>query len=95
MFCGLSFPEVFERLDLAPDFVWEAKTGDAEVLYIHRRIGGADIYFVSNQKLRAEPITAKFRVAGRQPELWDPVTGTITRPAMFKATVSSTASGCR
>ena len=64
-----------DRLSLAPDFEWRAKAADAEVLYIHRRIGDADVYFVSNQKLRTEPITARFRVAGRQPELWDPLTG--------------------
>jgi hypothetical protein len=85
---GLSFPEVFKRLNLAPDFEWEAGNSDAEVLYIHRRIGDAEVYFVANQKLRAEPIRATFRVAGRQPELWDPVTGTITRPAVFKAAAS-------
>ena len=43
--------------------------------WIHRRDGGTDIYFVSNQK--AAPATAEiaFRLAGRQPELWDAVTG--------------------
>lgn len=88
VYWGLSFPEIFNHLSLAPDFTWKAKSGDAEVLYIHRRIGDADVYFVSNQKLRTEPITAKFRVAGRQPELWDPVTGTTTRPAVYKASTS-------
>ncbi len=84
----LSFSEIFNRLGVAPDFAWEAKSGDAEVLYIHRRIGDADVYFVSNQKLRTEPIIAKFRVAGRQPELWDPVTGTTTRPAVYQVSAS-------
>ncbi|HOC57443.1 MAG TPA: glycosyl hydrolase [Verrucomicrobiota bacterium] len=85
VYWGLSFPEVFNRLGLAPDFAWEARSADAEVFYIHRRIGDAEVFFVSNQKPRTEPITAKFRVANRQPELWDPVTGTVTQPAVFKA----------
>ena len=43
--------------------------------FFHRRTAEADIYFVAN--LYDEPIekTASFRVSGRQPELWDPVTG--------------------
>jgi hypothetical protein len=88
VYWGLSFPEIFKRLGLAPDFAWEARSGDAEVLYIHRRIEDADVYFVSNQKLRTEPIAARFRVGDRQPELWDPVTGAITRPAVYKASAS-------
>ncbi len=88
VFWGLSFPEIFQRLSLAPDFEYETKAEDAEVLYLHRRINGAEVYFVSNQKLRSEPITAQFRVVGRRPELWDPVTGVITRPAVFKTNAS-------
>ncbi len=88
VYWGLAFPEIFKRLSLAPDFEWRARNSDAEVLYIHRRIGDADVYFVSNQKPRSEHITAQFSVAGRQPELWDPVTGEITRPAMFRSTPS-------
>jgi len=57
----------------------------AEVLYVHRQASGAEIYFVSNQKNRAENLEAVFRVEGRAPELWDAATGTITRPAVLKA----------
>ena len=48
-------------------------TGD--VRYIHRREGTTDLYFVGNRT--AQPLTAgcRFRVTGRQPELWDPLTG--------------------
>lgn len=88
VYWGLSFPDLFSRLGLAPDFDWEAQSGDAEVLYIHRRVGEAEVYFISNQKLRPEPITARFRVAGRQPEMWDPITGSTTRPAVYQATAS-------
>jgi hypothetical protein len=43
--------------------------------FAHRRTPEADIYFVAN--LHDEPIakTARFRVTGRRPELWNPVTG--------------------
>jgi hypothetical protein len=61
---------VLARLGAPPDF--EA-TGDLR--HIHRRDGTADIYFVGNRT--AQPVAAdcRFRVTGRQPEVWDPLTG--------------------
>jgi len=80
VFANLPFEEILQRINLPADFEWRAAGADAEVLYTHRRINGADVYFVSNQRYRAEDVTAIFRVADREPELWDPATGTITRP---------------
>ena len=46
--------------------------------YIHRRVGEADIYFVSNQENRpADAICARSGWPGKRPELWDPETGAI------------------
>ena len=50
--------------------------------YTHRRAGEADIYFVSGQG----NADCTFRVAGRQPELWDPVGGSIQDAASWRAT---------
>ncbi len=43
--------------------------------YIHRATATADIYFVSSRSGHSEDFRCSFRVAGRAPELWDPVTG--------------------
>ncbi|MCX7006303.1 MAG: glycosyl hydrolase, partial [Kiritimatiellaeota bacterium] len=58
------------RLGVAPDF--EA-TGD--VRYIHRREAGAEIYFVGNRSAQPLATECRFRVTGKQPELWNPLTG--------------------
>jgi hypothetical protein len=61
------------ELKLQPDFV----AGTPAVQYSHRKYGDTDIYFVTNQsgsRVQASPV---FRVSGKQPELWDPVTGKI------------------
>ncbi len=43
--------------------------------YIHRTDGGAEIYFVCNRTNFAANATVAFRVTGKAPELWNPVTG--------------------
>lgn len=67
---------VLSTMGVPPDF--ESKH---PLRYIHRRDGDADIYYVSSMHsagtLDADCV---FRVAGKQPELWDPLTGE-TRPA--------------
>ncbi|HWA83709.1 MAG TPA: glycosyl hydrolase [Fimbriimonadaceae bacterium] len=43
--------------------------------WIHRKDGNADIYFVANPKYAPGDFEPSFRVAGKEPELWDPMTG--------------------
>ena len=62
--------ELLTRSDLAPDF-----ESDSFLRYAHRHDGGADFYFVANPEDRVLNSRATFRVGGREPELWDPVTG--------------------
>jgi hypothetical protein len=70
-----------ELMGLAPDF---SCGGEKDILYIHRVIDGADVYFVSNQQSVERVIPARFRVAGRQPEIWDPVTGATTKSGLYQ-----------
>lgn len=41
-----------------------------DLMSIHRRTEGADIYFVSNREVRPVNQTVRFRVTGRAPEFW-------------------------
>jgi hypothetical protein len=72
---ALGFEELFQQIGLSPDFTYRADATDAEILYIHRRTSDAEVYFISNQKNRAEEIVATFRAGDRAPEWWDPATG--------------------
>jgi (4-O-methyl)-D-glucuronate---lignin esterase len=64
--------QVLSDMGLPPDF-----TADGPVRYTHRRTAEADIYFIANQSAGRLDATCAFRVVGRQPQLWDPVTGEI------------------
>jgi hypothetical protein len=68
---------------IAPDFRYSSQSGDAEILFQHRRSAQGDGYFLVNRKPRAERIEARFRVTGKAPDLWHADTGRI-EPASFR-----------
>jgi hypothetical protein len=72
---GKSVREVLATAGVQPDFtVADAQPG-AFLDWIHRSVDGTEIYFIANRNNRAEKATCTFRVRGKQPEIWDPVTG--------------------
>ena len=66
------------------DFIVSKIKGEVIIKNIHRRNNKTDIYFVANTSRNTGSATCAFKVAGRQPELWDPVTGTIRNLNQFK-----------
>ncbi len=62
--------EILSRMGLPPDF-----NTDGDVRYIHRRDDGAEIYFIASRTNVEQTVRCTFRVAGKQPEMWNPVTG--------------------
>ena len=50
-------------------------TNAIELDWIHRQTDRRDIYFVANLSEASGQVEAVFRVSGKAPELWDPVSG--------------------
>lgn len=50
-------------------------SSDVRLRFDHRQAGAADIYFLANPADSVVAASCTFRVTGKQPELWDPVTG--------------------
>ena len=72
---------------LAPDFARaDRAVTNAPLDYIHRQDNGTEIYFVANQQATALRIDCLFRVKGKTPELWDPVTGTLRPLPAYQGT---------
>ncbi|MGI4866085.1 MAG: glycosyl hydrolase [Janthinobacterium lividum] len=67
----------FEMLGLERDVTASNASGQRVrgIAWTHRTAPEFDIYFISNQLDSARTIELSLRVAGRQPELWDAVTG--------------------
>ena len=63
-----------KRRGCAPDFTCD----DRDVTWIHRRAGDDDLYFVAVPNKGHKKVACSFRVGGKKPELWDPVTGGIS-----------------
>ena len=71
---GRAAREVLWDDGVAPDFEATATAGSAVIDYIHRTFEGTELYFICNQTNAAQSLNARFRVAGREPELWDALT---------------------
>ena len=79
---GKTARQVLIEDGISPDFEIEAsKEGVFD--YIHYQIDEMDVYFVCNQTEQTEDVLCRFRVAGKTPELWDPVTGQTRRQVAF------------
>lgn len=74
---GRTLTEIFADAQLPPDVEFRNPPQEARLLFTHRHSSEAEIYFLSNQSARVERVDCAFRDAGpgRQPELWDAVTG--------------------
>ena len=66
LFRGVTLASALKDRNILPDF-------EGPFEYVHRRAADADIYFLKG----SGSAECTFRVAGRQPELWDAVSGSI------------------
>ncbi|WP_159020701.1 glycosyl hydrolase [Algibacter sp. L3A6] len=55
-----------------------------DIEYTHHHIDENDFYFISNQSYDPKKATCTFRVTGKQPELWNPETGKISKNLNWK-----------
>jgi hypothetical protein len=70
-YCDFSIiKQVLSKLGVPPDF-----ESDGALRYAHRRTDDSDIYFVANREDRLVDANCTFRVTGKAPTLWDPLTG--------------------
>jgi hypothetical protein len=71
--------KILGDMGVPPDFI----SGEP-LRCIHRRGGGADVYFVANRASRSVSTTGAFRVTGKEPEFWWPDSGRMERAPAFQ-----------
>lgn len=81
---GKTSREFLQSQNIAFDFEVIGIEKQEDYQYIHYTIDDADVYFVCNQTKQSQAVDCTFRVTGKQPELWDPVTGEITKAGAFR-----------
>ena len=82
VYCGDATREVLHALGVVPDF--ESPSGTLD--YIHRRVDGADIYFIRNTRAEAFSGEVTLRSRDRTPELWRPDTAAIEAQRIYDFT---------
>ncbi len=80
---GLTPGEVLRRLNVSADFASSASL-DAPPVWVHRHREDADIYFIANQADSPQQIEARFRISGKDVEVWRPMTGE-REPASYES----------
>ncbi len=64
--------QILTEMGIGPDV-----TAPEAIDFIHRRDGHTEIYFLRNVTQEAQKASVTFRVDGKQPEFWDPVSASI------------------
>ena len=72
VYAGQNIGEVFQAMNVAPDFDSAKPAADTHLEFIHRRVKDGDLYFVDNRGDAANKVEATFRVSGKEAELWHP-----------------------
>lgn len=79
---GIGSRDYLMAKGMYPDF--QSSNGNQDDYdYIHYTIGDTEVYFVSNQTEETRSFESTFRIQGRQPELWDALTGEIRDATAF------------
>lgn len=70
------YPDFRFEVDTEPFSTAKWPATEPFVDFIHRRVGDTEIYFLANRTGCRLVTECRFRVSGKEPELWNPVTGT-------------------
>jgi len=79
-YSDMDWGKLLPQLNVTPDF--EVK-GKESYGYIHRKSVSEDIYFFYNEDDTAQVYECTFNVDGKIPELWNPMTGEITKLVQY------------
>ncbi len=74
--------DVLKTEKILPDLNTRQDDG-MNILFIHKKVDGNDVYFVMNQQNSEIRREISFRITGKTPEIWDPEYGSIVKTAVY------------
>jgi len=84
---GMDMQQAMDLLKVIPDCKISQSNS---ILFIHRQLKDGSVYFLSNQENVPVSIAAEFRIAGKKPELWNAIDGSIRELPLFRQTANTT-----
>ncbi|MFS4482736.1 glycosyl hydrolase [Hyunsoonleella sp. 2307UL5-6] len=81
-YTNLNWDTLLPKLNVTPDFTIKGKEAAD---FIHRKTTTEDIYFFYNEDDAPKVFECTFNIDGKIPELWNPMTGEITKLAQFSS----------
>ena len=83
VYAGDTVAQALDAMHVLPDFSYKAQSGgEANLKFVHRKLGDGDLYFVDNRSDSPASVEASFRVSGHAPQLWYAETGK-TKPVSY------------
>ncbi len=82
VYWGIPISEVLKKQQMLPD-ISTNQNDSANLMFIHKKLGDTDVYFVFNQQNIKLDREISFRVIGKTPAIWNPEYGTVTKPTIF------------
>lgn len=79
---GKPLDAVLKQLGVLPDLTTNSGN-PKEIMFIHKRIGETEVYYVFNQGKKTINREILFRVTDKTPEIWNPENGSISRPVIY------------
>ena len=83
--------ETLRKRGIKSDFICRTPSCARDVRWIHRLASdGSDVYFVALPNEKEVSLDVSFRVSGRVPEIWEPETGSVSVPRVWKTSEGRT-----
>lgn len=80
---GPVLAQTLAALKTPADFEYTKPEADTSLLFVHRSVPPAEIYWVDHRNNRSETVEASFRVTGMVPELWHADSG-VREPVTYR-----------
>ncbi len=77
IYAGYSVGMALTSQDIMPDFQYSKPYKGTRLLYVHRRMGNKDIYWVDSRNDSMQNVQTTFRVSGKSAQIWNAVTGSV------------------